>query len=146
MEDNVLQGLKIDHIGVAVKSIVEATKVYEMLGYTDIRGKDYVDELQGVHARFLDKDGVSLELLEPLYPDKPSPLDAYLKGSLHTMYHICYKTADLEETAEALRKNRFRMIVGPIPGVAFGESGRICFMFNRRVGIIELMEEGNEDV
>lgn len=134
-----LSKLEVNHIGVAVKSIKDAYPVYSLLGFRDTDGREYCDELQGVRARFISKDGMTLELLEPLDPGKPSPLDNYLKGQLHSLYHICYRTDSLEATIEELRKNKFRLIVEPIPGIGFGDA-RVCFLFNRRVGIIELVE------
>src|SRR6266478_6175341 len=62
--------MKIDHIGIAVKSIAEAAQVYEQaLGLT-VAGYDQVDE-QGVRLAMLKIGESYIELLESIQPDSP---------------------------------------------------------------------------
>ena len=56
--------MKIDHIGIAVKSLAEAVKVYQDAIGLKRRGYDQVDE-QGVRVAMLDVGESRIELLEP---------------------------------------------------------------------------------
>lgn len=132
--------LKFSHLGIAVKSLEKATEQYRLMGYTDTDGAVYEDTLQKVRTRFLKKDGVVIELIEAFDKEVDSPLNNYLKGSFHTIYHICYSVADLDEAVNLLVKHKYRMMSEIIPGIGFGDS-RICFMFNMYCGLIELVEK-----
>lgn len=136
----ILPDLKFSHLGIAVRSLEKATDQYRLMGYTDTDGAVYEDTLQKVRTRFLKKDGVVIELIEAFDKEVDSPLNNYLKGSFHTIYHICYTVEDLEEAVNLLVKKKYRMMSEIIPGIGFGDS-RICFMFNMYCGLIELVEK-----
>lgn len=63
--------MKIDHIGIAVKSLQEALKVYQSAVGLNVSGFDQVDE-QGVRVAMLDIGESRIELLEPTRPIHPS--------------------------------------------------------------------------
>ena len=135
-----LQGLRVNHLGIATKSIAATRRVYLQLGFCEVDGRYYEDELQGVRSLFLQLGNTVLELLESLNPQADSPLVSFLKGTSHCIYHVCYQCRNLDAAVEALRKEGFRLLVGPIPGVGF-ENHNICFLFKREIGVIELLEQ-----
>jgi methylmalonyl-CoA/ethylmalonyl-CoA epimerase len=132
--------LQISHIGIAVKNISETKEMYRILGFEGTDGPYYIDELQGVRALFIRKDSIVLELLEPLHQGQASLIDNYLKGTTHNMYHICYTCSDIDRTIQTLKKEHFRLLAEPIPGIGF-QDHRICFLYHRKLGIVELVEE-----
>jgi methylmalonyl-CoA epimerase len=132
--------MRFSHLGIAVKNLEKAAEQYRFMGYADTDGEVYEDYLQKVKTRFLNKDGVIVELIEALNKDGDSPLTSYLKGSFHNIYHICYMVADLEDAIELLVKAKYRVMTRIIPGIGLG-GRRICFMFHIYCGLIELVEE-----
>ncbi|HUJ15815.1 MAG TPA: methylmalonyl-CoA epimerase [Thermoanaerobaculia bacterium] len=104
--------MKIDHIGIAVKSLA-AAKIYETLGLT----VDHVEEVatQGVKTAFLRAGEASLELLEPLSPE--SPVAKFIARRGEGIHHICFRVTNLESHLERLKKAGYRLInESPVPG------------------------------
>ena len=53
-------------------------------------------------------------------------------------YHMCYCVEDIEEAVKESKKKRFLPLFRPVQAVALGNK-KICFLFNREVGLIELV-------
>jgi methylmalonyl-CoA/ethylmalonyl-CoA epimerase len=103
---------KLDHIGIAVRSI-EAAKIYEALGLTI----DHVEtvESQGVKTAFLSVGDSNLELLEPTGPD--SPIAKFIEKRGEGIHHICLRVVNIEAHLERLKSQGFRLInEHPVPG------------------------------
>jgi methylmalonyl-CoA/ethylmalonyl-CoA epimerase len=103
---------KLDHIGIAVRSI-EAAKIYEALGLTI----DHVETVasQGVKTAFLSVGDSNLELLEPTGPG--SPIAKFIEKRGEGIHHICLRVDDLESHLERLKAQGFRLIdTHPVPG------------------------------
>lgn len=104
--------MKLDHIGIAVKSLA-AAKIYEALGLT----VDHVEnvETQGVRTAFIEVGDANLELLEPLSSD--SPVAKFIDKRGEGIHHICFRVTDLESHLERLKRQGFRLInESPVPG------------------------------
>ena len=88
---------KLDHIGIAVKSL-DAAKVYEALGLTI----DHVEtvETQKVKTAFLSVGDSKLELLEPTGPD--STVAKFIEKRGEGIHHICLRVDNIEEHLETL--------------------------------------------
>jgi len=84
---------KIDHIGIAVKSIEESLPYYEnALGFK-CEGLEEVAE-QKVKTAFFNVGGVHIELLEPTSPD--SPIAKFLeKNPFGGVHHIAFGSNDI---------------------------------------------------
>jgi len=84
---------KIDHIGIAVKSIAEALPYYEnALGFK-CEGVEEVAE-QKVKTAFFNVGGVHIELLEPTAED--SPIAKFLeKNPFGGVHHIAFASTDI---------------------------------------------------
>jgi methylmalonyl-CoA epimerase len=103
----------LDHIGIAVKSIDAAKKIYEDLGLA-IEHVEVVDT-QKVRTAFLSVGDANLELLEPSGPD--STIAKYIEKRGEGIHHICLRVDDLEAQLARLKERGYRLInEAPVPG------------------------------
>lgn len=135
-----LDFFKFHHIGVATTDIDTTASIYEQGGYK--RSKSIFDPIQNVNICWLSKeDTPTVELLAPV--DEKSPVNKILEKNGVCPYHCCYVVNNIEETVVELKKQRYVVVSRPAEAVAFKES-RVCFLFNKNVGLIELVEEPAE--
>jgi methylmalonyl-CoA/ethylmalonyl-CoA epimerase len=79
----------------------------------------------------------TIELLSP--HDEKSPINKILEKNGVTPYHLCYEiNCTIEEAVKELKANRFMVIAKPT--LSDNLKGRVCFLFHKDVGIIELLE------
>ena len=98
---------KLDHIGIAVNSIEEASRLYTgPLGLT----LDHVETVreEDVRVGFLPLGGSELELLEPIGGE--GPLAKFLDKRGEGLHHICIDVEDLSSTMERLREQGARLL------------------------------------
>lgn len=96
---------KIAHIGIAVRSIVEALPFYrEILGLPDAE----LSDSDGARISGLDAGGTLVELLEAEKED--SPIGKFLERRGPGIHHICFAVADLDAVLEKCRKANIRLI------------------------------------
>ncbi len=84
---------KIDHLGIAVKSIDEAAKYYETALGLKCTGREEVPS-QKVKTAFFQAGETNIELLEPTAPDSPIAkfLEKNPNGGIH---HVAFGTTDI---------------------------------------------------
>jgi methylmalonyl-CoA epimerase len=99
--------VKIDHIGIAVKSLTEAIKVYEDAMGLKVTGYDQVDE-QGVRVAMLNIGESRIELLEPTGPD--SPVEKFMVKRGEGIHHIAVRVDNIESAIERLKAAGVRLI------------------------------------
>jgi|SRR5881397_192365 len=92
--------MKIDHIGIAVKSISDALKVYEKTLGLAAATRDEVED-QGVRVAMLQIGESGIELLEPTRPD--SPIEKFLSKRGEGIHHIAVRVDNLEEASSGSR-------------------------------------------
>jgi len=98
---------KIDHLGIAVRSINEARKFYEeVLGL--VCEKEEVVASQKVRTAFFTVGDVHIELLEPTADD--SPVAKFLDKNGEGFHHIAYQTDDIDGQLETARDKGCRLI------------------------------------
>jgi methylmalonyl-CoA/ethylmalonyl-CoA epimerase len=103
---------KLDHIGIAVKSL-DAARIYETLGLT-VAHRETV-ETQKVNTAFLSVGDSNLELLEPTSAD--SPIAKFIEKRGEGIHHICLRVDDIEAHLERLKAAGYRLInEAPVPG------------------------------
>jgi methylmalonyl-CoA/ethylmalonyl-CoA epimerase len=96
---------KISHIGIAVRSIVEALPFYrEILGMPQVELADS----DGARIAGVDANGTLVELLEPDKED--SPIGKFLAKRGPGIHHVCFAVGDLDATLERCRKAGIRLI------------------------------------
>jgi methylmalonyl-CoA/ethylmalonyl-CoA epimerase len=99
--------MKIDHIGIAVKSLAEAVKIYETaLGLT-VNGYDQVDD-QGVRIAMLNIGESRIELLEPTGPE--SPVGKFMNKRGEGIHHIAVAVDNIESALERLKNAGVRLV------------------------------------
>ena len=131
-----LESFIFHHIGMAVKDIDATAPMYEQGGYK--RSTSIFDPIQNVNICWLTKEGMpTVELLAPV--DEKSPVNKILEKVGVSPYHCCYVVDNLEDACAELRKQKYIMVSKPAEAVAFCSS-RVCFLFNKNVGLIELVE------
>lgn len=98
---------KINHIGIAVRSLEETLPLYrDQLGMT-YKGIEEVAE-QRVRVAMLQIGESQIELLEPTSPE--SPLAKFLEKSGPGIHHLAYEVADIEAAIARLVANGVKMI------------------------------------
>jgi len=125
------------HVGIATESIEKTAVLFVEAGYkmTDV----IFDPKQNVNISFLEKDGSPLlELVEPV--DEKSPVRNILNKVGVSAYHFCYEVENLDDSIAQLRQKKYMLLVKPVEAVAFN-GRRICFLYNKDAGLIELLEK-----
>lgn len=104
---------KLDHIGIAVKSLDAAKQIYEDLGL-HVQHVETV-ATQKVRTAFLSVGDANLELLEPSSPD--STIAKYIEKRGEGIHHICLRVDDIESHLAHLKERGYRLInEAPVPG------------------------------
>jgi methylmalonyl-CoA/ethylmalonyl-CoA epimerase len=99
--------VKIDHIGIAVKSLAEAVKVYEDAIGLKVSDYDQVDD-QGVRVAMLNIGESRIELLEPTGPG--SPIEKFMTRRGEGIHHIAVAVDDIEKALERLKAAGVRLV------------------------------------
>ena len=127
----------IHHIAIATHDIQASAEVYKQLGYKI--GNVVDDDVRRVRICFVSLNGVCFELVQPLSVD--SPVSTILKKSAHdSLYHVCYQVADVPKSIKHFSDLGFICISRMEPAPAI-DGKRVVFMFHKKLGLIELVEE-----
>lgn len=129
--------MKIDHIGIAVRSLDDAIRQWETVFAYRRMTEPVVNTRQKVRVVFLHKDdSIGVKLIEPT--DESSPIFEFAKrgGGLH---HLCFKCENLAEEMERMRALGLRILATPQPGEAF-ENEDIAFVYAGHGLNIELVD------
>jgi methylmalonyl-CoA/ethylmalonyl-CoA epimerase len=128
--------LEFHHVGVACTDFRAEAARLAPLGYI-VEGAEFSDHRQGVRGIFLTGQSPRLELLEPLPGPSTGVLAPWLKQSIK-LYHLAYVVRDLAHGIDRLRAQRGKLVVSPVPAIAFG--GReIAFVMLPNCLLIELI-------
>ena len=104
---------RIDHLGVAVRSIDAALEFYrDALGMTVELRETVIQEM--VHAAMLPAGGPRIELLEPTEPD--SVIGRYIEKRGEGLHHVALRVPDLAGIAGRLRAAGARVLGEPRRG------------------------------
>jgi methylmalonyl-CoA epimerase len=127
---------KIDHIGVAVKSIAEAARLYESLGLKISETEEV--ESQKVRVAFLPTGDSEVELLESTDPE--GPIAKFIAARGEGIQHIAFRVDNIETALATLKDAGIRLIdEKPRPGAG---GARIAFLHPKETfgTLIELCE------
>ncbi len=102
---------KIEHIGIAVKNIQEANKIYEALLGTAPYKSEKV-ESEGVETSFFKCGDSKIELLEATNPD--SPIAKFIEKRGEGIHHIAFAVKNIKVEMERLKKEGF-ILLNDIP-------------------------------
>ena len=98
---------KIEHIGIAVSNIEEASKTYEAL----LNSKVYKTETvttEGVTTAFLKTGPNKIELLEAVHAD--SPIAKFIAKKGEGIHHIAFAVDDIKAEVKRLKDEGFHII------------------------------------
>lgn len=102
---------KIEHIGIAVKSLKESNFLFEKLfGQPPYKEEEVVSE--GVKTSFFMNGPNKIELLEATNPE--SPIAKFLEKKGEGIHHIAFDVEDVLEEISRLKKEGF-VVLNEIP-------------------------------
>jgi|SRR5882672_11549300 len=99
--------MKIDHIGIAVKSLADAVKVYEDAIGLKVSSYETVED-QGVKLAMIPLGDSRIELLEPFHAD--SPVEKFIAKRGEGIHHIALSVDNIEEALERFKATGARLI------------------------------------
>ncbi len=130
--------LKVEHIGIAVKSIAAAVPVYEKLFNTDCYKTETI-VAQRVNTAFLRLGESKIELLEGLNAE--SVIGRFIEKRGEGLHHIAFEVADIEEEMQRLQGEGFTLLNNvPARGA---DNKLVCFIQPKETNgvLIELCQE-----
>jgi len=133
---------EIDHLGIAVKSLAEAKKFYELLGLKPM--PEETVEAEQVRLSMVPVGESRIELLEPTSAD--SPIGKFLAKRGEGLHHVALHVDDLSGTVERLKASGTRLISDEIK---VGAGGHLyVFVHPSSAGgvLLELVEDPPEGV
>jgi methylmalonyl-CoA/ethylmalonyl-CoA epimerase len=98
---------KIDHIGIAVRSIEKTSELLSNILGLKVAGEEIVEE-QKVKVAFLPLGDSELELLESTSPE--GPIARFIEKKGEGIQHIAFKVNNVKEVLEKLKKEGVRLI------------------------------------
>lgn len=128
---------RINHIGIATRSLDEAETLWSALGFTGTRDEEVAE--QGVRIRHMSgSQKTRIELLEPISDD--SPIGRFIEKRGEGIQQIAVDVSNLEAKIEELMSMGIRMI-NKTPLIGSGGS-RIAFIHPSSCGgvLVELVE------
>jgi len=130
--------IKIDHIGIAVKHLDQAVKLYQSVFRLPV-GSTEINAAFAVKLCFIPVGEVQVEFLEPC--DQTSPFAAFIEEKGEAIHHIAYQVDDLDAFLIELREQGVKLqSETPLPG---GNGTRIVFIDPAETNhvLIELVEQ-----
>jgi methylmalonyl-CoA/ethylmalonyl-CoA epimerase len=133
---------KIDHIGIAVKSIENSLPFYIDTLKLTLEGIEEV-ESEKVKVAFIRIGESKIELLEPTSED--SPIASFIKKRGEGIHHIALGVSTIEERIKEIKEKGIQMIhEQPKPGAG---GAMIAFMHPKSTGgvLFELCEKQKKE-
>ena len=132
---------KLEHIGIAVKNIEEANKLFSrLLGKDHYKIEDVVSEK--VRTSFFRIGGVKIELLQATADN--SPIARFIEKRGEGIHHLAFEVSDIHESLRRYQDQGFEVInKEPRQGA---DNKLISFIHPRSTGgvLIELCQEISE--
>ena len=128
----------IDHIGIAVKSLATAKRIYETIGLSISEEETVAQEK--VRVVMVPVGETRLELLEATSDD--STIAKFIAKRGEGLHHICMRVPDLEAVVAKLKQDSVRLVSEEIRTGAGGH--RYVFIHPQSAGgvLLELVETG----
>jgi len=129
--------LKLEHIGIAVKSLANSVPLFEKL-LNSTCYKTEVVESEKVNTAFFKQGETKIELLESASTD--GIISKYLEKKGEGLHHIAIEVPDIEKEMERLKKEGFVLInEKPKPGA---DNKLVCFLHPKTTNgvLIELCQ------
>ena len=130
--------LKVEHIGLAVKSLADSIPLFETLLNTPCYKKETVDSEQ-VTTAFFKQGDTKIELLESSHPD--GVIARFIEKKGEGMHHIAFEVTDIEAEMARLQEAGFTLLnEQPKPGA---DNKLVCFLHPKSTNgvLVELCME-----
>jgi methylmalonyl-CoA epimerase len=130
--------MKIDHFGIAVRSIEESSTFYRDGLGLEMSATERVED-QKVRVALFPVGEARIELLEPFAAD--TPVGRFIAKRGEGLHHICYEVEDLSSKLEELSSRGVRVLEGyPRPGA---EGKLVAFLHPASANgvLVELVEK-----
>ena len=101
--------MKIDHLGIAVRSLSDSLSFYRDALGLDLEGTETVED-QGVKVALLPVGESRIELLEPI--SEETVVGRFIARRGEGLHHICYEVEQLEDKIEEMKKKGVRFLDG----------------------------------
>jgi methylmalonyl-CoA/ethylmalonyl-CoA epimerase len=101
--------MKIDHLGIAVRSIKDSLAFYRDALGLELSGTETIED-QGVHIALLTVGESRIELLEPV--SEGTAVSRFISRRGEGLHHICYEVEELASKLEELRSRGERLLDG----------------------------------
>src|SRR4051812_9144607 len=99
--------LKVEHIGIAVRSLQQSIPLFEKLLNTDCYKLEEVPS-ENVNTAFFKKPGTKIELLESTTQD--GVISKYIDKKGEGIHHIAFEVNDIRAEMERLKKEGFILL------------------------------------
>ena len=127
--------MKFHHIGYLTSDFKTTIKEFGKINYLK-KGLTINDKLLRVKIQFIQNSNNLIELVKP-YKENHG-LNKIAKRKNYA-YHFAYKVKNLNKSIKKLRKNKFKLLVNPVPAKAFNNK-KVAFLKMKIDFIIELIE------
>ncbi len=129
------RGVRVSHIGIAVRSLGESVPFFrDVLGLSEVD----LDDADGAKIAGFTAGEPLVELLEAVDPE--SPIARFVEKRGAGIHHICFSVDDLDAVLERCRQAGLQLI-DKVPRIG-AEGKRIAFLHPRSTGgvLIELSD------
>lgn len=130
--------MKLEHIGIAVKNLEEANRLFaRLLGTGHYKIEDV--DLEGVRTSFFNVGGLKIELLEATRPD--SAIAGFIAKRGEGLHHLAFEVDGIEGKMKELAGEGFSLLSEiPKPGA---DNKMIAFIHPKTTQhvLVELCEE-----
>ncbi|USK43032.1 methylmalonyl-CoA epimerase [Cytobacillus oceanisediminis] len=120
---------KVDHIGIAVRSLDEALPFYIEVLQLEFLGIEEVDS-QGVKVAFIKAGETKLELLEPT--SEESPIAKFIEKRGEGIHHVALGVDSIQERINQMKEQGIRMLQNE-PKIGAG-GAQVAFMHPKSTG------------
>jgi len=128
---------RIEHLGIAVKSLAESIPIFERLFSTKCYKTELV-ESEKVNTAFFKMGESKIELLEST--ESSSVISKFIDKNGEGVHHIAFEVMNIDEEITRLRNNGFIVLNEPKKGA---DNKLICFLHPKSTNglLIELCQE-----
>lgn len=130
--------LKIEHLGIAVRNLESANKLFAALLGTEHYKQEAV-EREKVTTSFFQMGGSKIELLEASDPE--SPIAKFIEKRGEGIHHIAFEVEDIRATIKRLKEEGFQLLSDePKPGA---DNKLIAFLHPKSTNgvLVEICQE-----
>jgi len=134
--------MKIDHLGIAVRSISDSLGFYRDALGLELQGTETVED-QGVNVALLPVGESRIELLEPV--SEETPVGRFIARRGEGLHHICYEVEDLGARIAELKDRGVRFLDGYPRRGAEGKLVAFLHPTSAHGVLVELVEKANHN-